>query len=499
MSQRYVRISTFPEKLYLDCSPVIISAGALLKDNKTGKVLAQLKFKNLSENIITAVKVSVIAYDISGIELNGVEEYQYLDITIKPNESFGDDKAIILPDVNTRNCSIVIKEVVFATTASWKNTGSIPCKPIPEQVPLQNVFNSAGLFEQYKRDTTDHSMYKPEKYLDLWLCSCGTANKRNSQKCSNCNIGLSQLLEATNLERITANYQLYQKQRDDENRERQEANIRIRKISTVITTSVLLLLITIVVFTKIVIPNMKYNAADKLLEEEKYEDAIVAFEALGEYRNSKDRVQEAIQLKQTNRIDAIKDAATADMREVILNLIKEFSIEVSSDAGNESEILDSLTVTYQKEELEKDRYIIDALYRVNLGSNDLMIQARFIGNLYENQFASDICEVYLSGIGVDARKTLYLSDEERAKYLPDHINKLIFDDLRSKTEYERFLIDSTTYTISTCEQTGNDYHMKGILVLYPKNGSLEVIKFFTVDLTMNIDGSLYSGKVNIDE
>lgn len=499
MSQRYVRISTFPENLYLDCSPVLISAGALLKDNKTGKVLAQLKFKNLSDNIINAVKVSVIAYDISGIELTGVEEYQYLDISIKPAESFGDDKAIILPDINTRNCVIVIKEVVFATIAPWRNNGSITCEPIPEQVPLQNVFNSSGLLEQYKRDTTDYSKYKPAKYLDLWLCSCGTANKRNSQKCSYCNIGLSQLLEATNLERITANYQLYQKQKDKENRERLEAKIRTRKITTVITTSVLLLLIAIVVFTKIVIPNMKYNAADKLLEQEQYEDAIVAFEALGEFRNSKDRAQEAIHLKQTNRINAIKDAATADMREVILNLIKELSIDVSSDIVIESELLDSLTVTYQKEELEKDQYIIDALYCVNIGSNNLMIQTRFMGNLYENQFTNDICEVYLSGIGGDTRKTLYLSDEEKAKYLPDHVTKLIFDNLRSKTEYERFAIDSTTYTISTCEQSGNDYHMKGVLVLYPKNGSLEVIKFFTVDLTMKMDGSLYSGKVNIDE
>ena len=41
MGQRYTRISTFPENLYVNCSPIIISAGALLKDNKTGKVMVR--------------------------------------------------------------------------------------------------------------------------------------------------------------------------------------------------------------------------------------------------------------------------------------------------------------------------------------------------------------------------------------------------------------------------------------------------------------------------
>ena len=43
MEERYTRLFSLPENLYSAGAPVMIAAGALLKDNQTGKVLAQLK------------------------------------------------------------------------------------------------------------------------------------------------------------------------------------------------------------------------------------------------------------------------------------------------------------------------------------------------------------------------------------------------------------------------------------------------------------------------
>jgi len=37
MSERYSKLFAFPENLYAAGSPVVIAAGALLKDNQTGK------------------------------------------------------------------------------------------------------------------------------------------------------------------------------------------------------------------------------------------------------------------------------------------------------------------------------------------------------------------------------------------------------------------------------------------------------------------------------
>jgi len=37
MNERYTRVFSLPENLYATGSPVVIAAGALLKDNQTGK------------------------------------------------------------------------------------------------------------------------------------------------------------------------------------------------------------------------------------------------------------------------------------------------------------------------------------------------------------------------------------------------------------------------------------------------------------------------------
>lgn len=47
MNGRFEKLYSLPSQLYAPSSPVIITAGALLKDTQTGKVLAQLKFKNM--------------------------------------------------------------------------------------------------------------------------------------------------------------------------------------------------------------------------------------------------------------------------------------------------------------------------------------------------------------------------------------------------------------------------------------------------------------------
>lgn len=49
MSERYTRLFALPQYLYTDNAPVVIMAGVLLRDNETGDILVQLKFKNISK------------------------------------------------------------------------------------------------------------------------------------------------------------------------------------------------------------------------------------------------------------------------------------------------------------------------------------------------------------------------------------------------------------------------------------------------------------------
>ena len=83
MSERYKTLYRLPENLYSIGSPVIIAAGALLKDNQTGKVLAQIKFKSISDKRIKAVKIRVFSFDVIGASVGDAVEHQYLDLNVE--------------------------------------------------------------------------------------------------------------------------------------------------------------------------------------------------------------------------------------------------------------------------------------------------------------------------------------------------------------------------------------------------------------------------------
>lgn len=114
MSERYTRLFSLPENLGQDGCPVLISAGALLKDNNTGKVLVQLKLRNISEQVIKSVKVKINAYDTAGTSLKGVENFSYLDLAMKRDGEFGSQTPIVLPDKTTRSVSVEILSAVYA-------------------------------------------------------------------------------------------------------------------------------------------------------------------------------------------------------------------------------------------------------------------------------------------------------------------------------------------------------------------------------------------------
>lgn len=133
MSERYKRLFALPENLHTEDAPVVIMAGALLKDNQTGRVLAQLKLKNVSEETIKSVKVSIQAFGKSGAEAKEIH-YEYADISVKSGEEFGSKTPI---EMNNKILyySAVITEVLFENGTAWKtNINDSDKKALSEQV-----------------------------------------------------------------------------------------------------------------------------------------------------------------------------------------------------------------------------------------------------------------------------------------------------------------------------------------------------------------------------
>ena len=177
MNERYTRLSLLPDDLYLDGSPILIAAGALLKDNQSGDVLVQLKMQNLHHAALTACKVNIRAFDPSGAELEGIDSFSYLDLKVSRGENFGAKTPIRLPDKATRRVMVSVIQAVFEHGDVWQNPASEWTHVDMRAQLLSNHFKNNELAKQYEIEVGGNCKYVPETFGGLWVCTCGEINR----------------------------------------------------------------------------------------------------------------------------------------------------------------------------------------------------------------------------------------------------------------------------------------------------------------------------------
>lgn len=161
MSERYSRIFSLPENLYVEGSPVVIAAGALLKDNQTGRVIAQLKLRNISDCVVNTVKVKINAFDPAGTLLKGVESFSYLDLSVGKDGEFGQKKPIPLPDLTTRSFSVEILSVTHSGGCYIPKEKEIAAPAGQEVVETIQALNQERDREREKQEE------KKKRYKDI--------------------------------------------------------------------------------------------------------------------------------------------------------------------------------------------------------------------------------------------------------------------------------------------------------------------------------------------
>ena len=195
MADRFERLFKLPNNLYSAGFPILISAGALLKDTQSGSIIVQLKFQSVSSLSIKALKVKLSSYDITGKEIEGIVEYQYLDLCISNGQSFGSNKAIVLPNNVTRSFKISGMDAVFANGTS--QTATMPLSELPNLIPLGSSLKDPELIKQYRLTVNDEANYAPRILNELWGCSCGVWN--NARVCANCGASQENTMSAYDL------------------------------------------------------------------------------------------------------------------------------------------------------------------------------------------------------------------------------------------------------------------------------------------------------------
>lgn len=193
MSGRYQQLYRVPSNFYLKDCPVIIEAGALLKDTVTGRIISQLKIRNLSDKKIIACKVSIRAFDITGKELEGINDYSYLDLDIDKEDNFGSQTPIYMPDDYTRSIIPCVDQVVFEHELTWDSPGG-KWNSVDQHKrrPISDLISDVDLRSQFFLEVGYDAQYAPETYEGLFLCSCGSINLESSP-CWNCGKSLEEI------------------------------------------------------------------------------------------------------------------------------------------------------------------------------------------------------------------------------------------------------------------------------------------------------------------
>ena len=313
MSERFDCLYKLPNNLYSSGAPIIISAGSLLKDTVTGNIVAQLKFHSVSSNIIKALKISLSAYDISGVEIQGVDSYQYLDLTIRNGQDFGSNKAIVMSNAVTR--SFAIKSITVVMTDGEVQTVDMPLFSLPQCKILQSELLDVELVKQYKIATREDALYVPQKFQTLWECTCGEWNC--GQICTNCKLTENLAFSAYDINVLSKNMELRlieeNKQKEKKKRiaeiENQKA-IEIEKekekrkkhfikkcrlaIAMVVPIIVISIIFSFWIYPDIIKPNANYKEANKLFLEGEYYEAAIIYEKLGTYKDSPQKLEEVL-------------------------------------------------------------------------------------------------------------------------------------------------------------------------------------------------------------
>lgn len=305
MSERYSKLFMLSTSLYAEGAPVVITAGALLKDNQTGRVLAQLKLQSISDKAIKAATVKLEPLDTIGKPLGEPVDFQYLDLNVARDMEFGQKTPIALPDAAARGFKLSVASVFFADNTAWSASGA-PWEPLSVPVPLEQALGDVELAKQYRLQYGDDCKYQFAGEKDLWRCPCGALNHKSEPCCHKCQKEAA-VFAALDVGKLRASRDRRLETERQQAAEKKAAEVvrgkKRRKIAVISCGALLIVVAALsaasMYHKHVIIPGKQYAQAEALLEAKDYEGAAAAFEALGDYKDAAQRAAHDVPYQQT--------------------------------------------------------------------------------------------------------------------------------------------------------------------------------------------------------
>ena len=119
MAERFTKLYASDGVPWLPDIPVLLMAGALLRDEYSGNLLCQLRLRSVSDRTVRAVTVRIELQDAAGRTLKPVKRHQFQDLSLQRDAETGSRTAIVLPRRDARAFSACVEEVVFDDGGIW--------------------------------------------------------------------------------------------------------------------------------------------------------------------------------------------------------------------------------------------------------------------------------------------------------------------------------------------------------------------------------------------
>lgn len=290
MSERYSKVFPLPENLYAEGAPVVIAAGALLKDNQTGRVVAQLKLRNISPKTIKAATVSILPLNTVGNPLGEAIRYEYLDLSSTRDTDFGSKSAIPMPDITTRSFDAAVVEVIFTDNSVW-NASEAVWEALKSPEALTSRLDSE-MVKQFQIEYGSGAKNFLLEQKDLWYCVCGAVNRQGETKCHSCQKSIYDL-KKLDLEALREHKEQRLVKEQEQAAKKAAATQKTMKTLAAVLVVAAAFCIVASFAVGAIKKNKAYNDAALLMEQGKYEEAIEAFTALDGYKDSAEQIQAA--------------------------------------------------------------------------------------------------------------------------------------------------------------------------------------------------------------
>lgn len=320
MAERFSRLFQLDEEIFSSGSPVLIAAGVLLKDSVTDSIVVQLKLQNISLQSIVAAKVKLLAYDVAGKEIPGIDEYQYLDLNVRTGECWGGDKAIILPETETRSFLVKQIAVLYSSSRTWESINFAGASSLPKGLLLERELSDSEL-TQYRMMVNQSAKYVPAQYGEVWRCPCGAINYY--EQCHNCHATKEKVFSAFDIPTLSekAREHIADEQARKAEREEQRKK-RAKKFKWTVMIGIpviaLVLFVALWLVPNVIEPYSRYSNACALVEAGQFDEAIAAFEDLGAYKDAADRII-------TTKLEKAEALADAGEYKEALNILNELA------------------------------------------------------------------------------------------------------------------------------------------------------------------------------